>query len=303
MKPAPSNTQIAIQALTTIRNKDNLLFSQTPYFWKLSDLSVLYPNYFDIKTPISQSIARQLDETVIKNIPEFASIVQHPVHILTVNETYNIGKELKDNTWHGILQIRNGHNQHFTNVACEYLFGTKKGSAAQLAQAYFLFPNKTAEEIVSKAKEIRFERIRNAIIDLSTVLSGIVNRARYANKDSFSEVWALIWRNLYNVSDIHILRDKYGIKTSPIDYVAEPELIEIYLVLNEIIQKLANIPSLTIDEVKNWAARCAYFARTRLISKGKVPESNFTGKNSYNRLVKIRNARKKFWMENYQISL
>lgn len=299
-KNIPSNAELIKQTLNTRRYSASNLFSpseNTPYFWKLSDLSILYPNFFDVHTPISQYTCNKLANIITRTIPEFHNLPEQPVHILTTKETYNI--YLKQNN--KIKTVKNAPNQHLTNVACEYLFGQLNG--AELEQACFLYPDKDAHELTIKAAELKFEHRRNQVARTSNLLSAIINHAHGANKNSFREIWSLIWQTLYNVKTMDVLRNEHNVKTSPIDYMKPQTLRFVDAMLQEIALNFATRTDYSIDEVRYVAKTKASFARKEFLNYGSTPEKQLLKQNSYHIIERTRKARKKFWRENYLLSL
>ena len=295
----PSNTEIVYQALNLRRHQEKDLFSEDekPCYWKLSDLAILYPMFFDARTPVSAQTIKKINNNVLDHVPEFYQLTPQPVHVLNTKETYNIYiKDIQE-----IKTIRNGTNQQLTRVACEYLFRQIKG--AEFEQAYFLFPQKNSEELTLAAEDIKFERLRDQIASSSNILSAIINRASGATKSSFSEVWSTMWRTLYGVKNMDELRTRFNIKTSPIDYMKPQTLVYMNSLLQEIILKFCNNNHVHIDEIKDFACTKMMFARARFARYGSKPEEQLLEKSSYRQIEKIREARIKFWNEHFPLSL
>ena len=299
-KETPSNAELIRQTLNTKGCQNNDLFAQDtnmPIFWKLSDLAILYPNFFDVREPISQLVINKLHSTIRHAIPEFTTLTPRPVHILTTKDTYNIYIKQRNQ----IKTLRNAPNQYLTGVACEYLFGQHSGT--ELEQACFLYPNKNSVELTAAAQELKFENRRNQIARTSNLISAIINRAKDSNKNSFRDIWSTIWQTLYNVKSMETLRLKYNVKTSPIDYMKSQTLRFIDAMLQEIALQFTNKSEYSINEVRYIAKEKAKFARAEFFRYGSSPELQLLKKNSYHIIEKIRNARKKFWQENYPQSL
>jgi len=296
----PSRAELIKQTLNTRRCRENDLFreySQNPFFWKLSDLAILYPDLFDAKKPVSQQTANKIDTMVVSAIPEFEQLTEKPVHILSVKEPYNIYDSEKNR----IKIVRNGKDQHLTCVTCEYLFGQQKGT--ELEQAYFLYPNRTTQNLIDAAQNLKFEKIRNQISQTSNLLSAIINHAHGADKTSFGHTWSLIWKNLYHVKSMDVLRKEYNIKTSPIDYMKQQTLIFINAMLQEIVFNFSNRASYNLVDVQQHAKEKAENARAKFFQYGSTPEAQLTEKSTYSIIEKIRNDRKNFWHKNYPLSL
>jgi hypothetical protein len=296
----PSSAEIIYNALNQRRHQDSSLFSETetsPY-WKLSDLAILYPDFFDVKAPVSQQTIKKIKNTVLDScVPEFYDLTQEPIHVLNTKETFNF--YIKDTD--EIKTVKNGTNQKISPVACEYLFRQIQG--AEFQQAYFLYPDKNADELIIAAQEIRFERIRDQIASSSNILSAIINRANGAKKSSFSEIWSTIWHILYHINNMDELRTQYNIKSSPIDYMKPQTLIYMNSILQDIILRFYNKGNVHINEIKDYAATKAALARAHFIRYGSTPEKQFLEKSSYSRIEKIRQSRVKFWKKYYPLSL
>ena len=300
-KHIPSRAELIQRTLDTRRHQEeadlfNSNTSKTP-FWKLSELAILYPSIFNPKNPISPQTANKIALKVTDAVPEFRKLTERPVHILTIKETYNIYNP----TTNRIETVKNGTNQYLTNVACEYLFRQQKDT--ELEQAYFLYPNKDAAELETAANELKFEKIRTHIAQTSNLLSAIINRANGATKSSFHKTWSLIWETFYNVKSMEELRTQYNIKTSPIDYMKLKTLVFINAMLQEIVFNFANKSSYNLADVHKHAQVKAAMARAEFFKYKTTPEEQLIEKSSYYTLERIRNARKRFWLEHYPISL
>ena len=296
----PSNSEITYQALNQRRNQDNALFTETelsPY-WKLSDLAILYPNFFNVKQPVSQGTVNKIRNNILDTcIPEFQDLTPEPVHVLNVKETYNF--YIKDTN--EIKTAKNSLNQKLSPVACEYLFRQLKG--AEFEQAYFLCPDKNVDELIPISQELHFERIRDQVASSSNILSALINRAQGHTKTSFSEIWATMWHILYHVNNMDELRTHFNIKSSPIDYMKPQTLIYMNSIFQDIILHFCNRTYIHVDEIKDYAATKAALARANFVRYGSKPEEQLLEKSSYSRIEKIRHARIKFWKKYYPLSL
>ena len=294
-KNFPSNTEFICKALNQKCDKDNDLFSETACYWKLSDLALLFPKYFDVKTLVSQQTINQIEKNVIDSIPEFRELTPQPVHVLKIKESYNIYTNDK------LEFIKNGLDQKLSRVACEHLFRQKPG--AEIQQAYFMFPNQTAQELNASAQKIHFERARDNISASSNILSAIINRAIGSNKQSFRDVWSEFWRTLYATNSLEDFRTIHDIKTSPIDYMPTQTLIFINGILQEIVLQFCDKNQVHIQEIIKMAHKKALYARAEFIKHGALPEEKLTNTNSYYQIIKMRKLREKFWREHYPLSL
>jgi len=299
-KQTLSQADLIKQTFNVRRYRENDLFheyNQNPFFWKLSDLALLYPNFFDVKKPFSQKTVNRMNATVFATIPEFEQLTERPVHILTVKEPYNLYNPKTEK----IQRVKKGKDQHLTNIACEYLFRQLDG--AELEQAYFLYPERPAHELLNAAKDLKFEKIRDRIAQTSNLLSAVINRAYGADKSSFRKIWSLIWETLYNAKTMDILRERHNIKTSPIDYMKPQTLIFINGMLQEIVFTFSNKPSYTIADIYRHAKEKASMARAKFFQYGSSPEKQLVEKSTYSTIKRIRDNRKYFWYQNYPLSL
>lgn len=299
-KNIPSRAELIKQTFNTRCQQENDLFhniNTNANFWKFSDLAILYPQFFDMKKLVSPKTAHTIKNMVIDTLPEFENLTEEPVHILTVKEPYNIYNPETNR----IRTVKNGTDQHLTNVACEYLFRQQNG--AELEQAYFLSPDKPGDELIDLAQKLKFEKIRNQIAQTSNLLAAIINRAYNADKSSFSKIWSLIWETLYKVKSMDSLREHYNIKTSPIDYMKPQTLIFINAMLQEIVLNFANKPFYTTADIYNHAKTKATLARAQFVKYGSLPEKQLTEQSTCSIIEKIKRARKNFWHANYPKSL
>ncbi len=295
----PSRSEVIYQALNQRSHQDKNLFSENkqPRYWNLSDLALLYPTFFNMKSPVSAGMIKQINKNVLDHIPEFIDITPEPIHVLNEKETYNVyDKDTKE-----LKTVKNGTNQKLTRVACEYLFRQCKGAAFE--QAYFMFPHKSVAELDKITETINFERIRDQVAASSNILSAIINRSRGAKNFSFGEIWSAMWRAFYYVKDMEDLRIRYNIKKSPLDYMKTRTLIYVNGLLQEIILKFCNDNYVHVDEIKNFAITKMQLARAHFIRYGSTPEEQLLEKSSYHTIEKIRDARIKFWQEQFPISL
>lgn len=294
-----TNTEIICRTLDQIQNQDNLLFSEykTPQFWRLSDLELLYPTIFKTEIPFSWDIRKKIQEYAESTVPEFVNLTPKPIHILNTQESYNI-VDRQTNTVH---TKRKAANQFLTRVACEYIFRQHPGT--ELQQAYFMNPGKTVSEIDIAKDNIKLERARQQITDSSKILSAIVNRSRGANKNSFSEIWGTMWHTLYKVKNMDELRNGYGIKTSPLDYMSATTLIFMNNMLQNVISHFCTEPNCNVETIKSAIQNMANITRRRFIEYGSTPEAQILSKRTVSTVEKVQKERTKFWKQYYPISL
>ena len=298
----PSESEFICTALNQRRNQTNDLFGEGACFWKLSDLALLYPNIFNMNSLVSQYTVNNMTEDITNHIPEFQSLTTQPVHVLKIKSSYNMHPNpMNPNE---ITFVKKGNDQQLSRVACEYLFRQISGTAIQ--QAYFMFPQKTPDEISEISKEINFERLRAKSIQSNNVFSAIVNRASGSRKISFDDVWATFWRIFYNENNMNELRARYDIKKgqSPFDRMNMQTLDFTLKIVQEIIMQFRNQNPAYIQDIINFTQYKALSARKQYQDKfGTNPENTLTDKNTYNIVEKVRRMRKAFWQNEYPISL
>ena len=278
--------------------QDNTLFSdeKTPCYWKMSDLAHLYS--FNMDNMVSTGRIYELKALVEKNIPEFKELYPQPIHILNIKDTYTI----RDKATNQIKTVKNGPNQNLSRVACEYLFSLNPRN--HIEQTYFLFQNKTVEEIADAAKDVRLANERARVSDSNKKLASVINRSYGATPvQSFQKIWSLIWQVIFNIKDMETLRQIYHIKNSPVDYMTPLGLNIANNMLTDIITKCGNEPYLNVDRVERIAERSALIARNRFAEYRTSPASQLLPDTTANRIGKINRARKKFWRTYYPESL
>ena len=294
-----SNTELACKALDQKQNQEKLLFGEyeTPQFWRLSDLELLYPAMFETRVPFSSGTINRLRNYALGIVPEFKDLTPEPVHILKIKDTFST----IDRQTNTVMNVKNGNNQLLTRIACEYIFSEFPGT--ELQQAYFMSPNKTVEEIDTLKNDIKLEHARDQIAKSSQILSAIVNRARGANKNSFSEIWGAMWHTLYNVQNMDELRNGYNIKTTPLDYMSAITLSFVNGMLQNVISQFYTRQNNNVESIKSTVQNMANIARRRFIEYGSTPEAQILPKRTNSVIDRVKKTREKFWKQYYPISL
>jgi len=272
-------------------------------FWNLSDLAILYPAYFNTHNLIQQKTIQRFTNTILSNIPEFQNINPKPIHITTIEQKFClIDKDTKT------AKIKHGTDQQISRTACEFLFHEIPG--AEFEQAYFLFPNQNIDTLNSVIENLRFEKARSEISTSSKIISSMINHSRYRD---FEAIWASMWTTLFAVRNMQELRERYKIKTSPMDYMKYKTLIYINNLLRQIIEKHSNSinthnqssdnTSIEIEELQNSLKDMALKARADFRYYGSTPEAQLLDYNTYPKIQKIQKQRINFWKENFLKSL
>lgn len=266
-------------------------------YWRLSDLANLYPNIFNVQRPITPSDIFKINNTIKNSVPEFKNLSRIPVHVLDVRETYNILLP-ETNT---IQTVKNSSNQYLTRVACEYLFSKETGYTLQ--QAYFMYPNTNTNELLLSAENIRLERLRGLIKNTNGSLSSIIRRAYDFKTDSFGHVWSALWRSFYGTQDMSV-KDRYTLKSSPINYMDSNTLAYTIALLTDIINHFICSQHYSISDIVNVIHVKGFRARIDFKAiYGKNPEDLLKDKDSSKTISKVQQDRINFWNQYYPSSL
>jgi hypothetical protein len=305
MNNNPSPREINIyKTLNQRRHQDNTsLFGgqETSSYWTLADLTILYPNDFDISQPISTSVITKINGMVFNSIPSFRNLTPQPVHMLSFKEDYNAF--VKDA--HEIKIVKNGTNQKLSPVVCEYLFSQING--AEFEQAYFMCQNQQIEDVKAVANQIKFARIRNQVKELSESFSSVIKHAGGSNLNSYSDVWSYLWCRLFNVQSMDDLRQKYCLKENEtiLDYMTLAPLSYTHNILQEILSRIYSRKHVSIAEIKYIISvvispdRIAQFAKDY-----SDPAIHYTQKNTESSmLAPINRAKTALWKKAYPVSL
>ena len=291
-------TKTICHLLNQRRHQDNFLFSdnEMPYYWKLSELTNLYPSKFNMQTPISSNEIYKMELTIFDNIPELKNLNPHPNHLLNVKENYT----LKDHDTKNVKIIKNSLNQNLSCVMCEYLFGTQH---YYIEQAYFLFPNETPEKIANAARDLKTADLRPQITNYVKKLTSIINNSINTSTTSYNAVWSEIWNTLYNTYSISNLRETYNIKGSPIDYMTPTALHVTNNMLKNITEECSHTYPLNTEKIINIARKWAIHARNQFINHNTYPCMHLSKQKTQTKIKNIITARENFWRKNYPLSL
>lgn len=301
--PSPREANI-YRALNQRKHQDSAsLFGteETSAYWTLSDLTIMYPYNFDINQPISSLLISKINTEIFKAIPQFKDLTPQPIHMASFKETYNAF----DTKTRQITIVKNGTNQKFSPIVCEYLFSQIDG--AEFEQAYFLCPNKQIEEIKALADLIKFVKIRKQTKESSNSLSSLTKHAIGSTIDSYSEIWSFLWCKLFNVKTMEVLRTKYNLKgdDSILEHMKLPTLIYTNKILQEILSQIYNKPRVSIAEIKHIISNVISPDRIEYFVKNHTdPAVNYTQKTTENTiLAPINKARVALWQKQYPLSL
>ncbi len=302
--PREEKIKQVINILNPLRRQDTDLFSTSkkPVYIKLSDLSNWYPNIFNINRPISNDMINMMNNDIKTSLPKINTFGY--THVLNFKEDYSLRNPQNDT----ITIIKKGNNQKLTSVACEYIFRhfnqNTYDNNTSIEQAYFLSQSKTVSEINTLAQKIQIEQIRKIIAINSKQLWSITNHSYAADTRSTKEIWSSLWRGFYAVNSMADLRDAKNIKTSPIDYMPIENLYFINDVLNNIITQCLAKRNITINDIKFIISTTANRTRNLFIKTyKKAPENCLLKESAKNTPEQVQNIRKRFWLENYPISL
>lgn len=278
---------------------DNQMFLETPpvCFWRLSDLALLYPDFFNIKNTISQQETYEINKHITNLVPKLKNLTPTPIHVLTIKDNYVI----HDYKTQRPRLILNGTNQYLTSVACEYLF--KKFDNTETEQAYFLSTNNQNSNPTELIPEIKIERIRNQVSFNCRIFSSLIKNAQGANKFYFASIWKMIWDNIYGVNVIDTLQQRYNVKTTIIDHMSFLSLNIVNQMLQKIIFKYRNSASQNIQTLMDITQRMAILTNNTFAKYNTHPLNELSHQNTHNRIKKLNHVRIKFWNEYYPKSL
>ena len=284
------------------KHKKNSLFDsfQPQYFWRLSDLSLKYPQSFNVQTLFSSTEAYNLKNYALEMVPNFKQLEYSPVHIETVRETYNI----YDSKTQRMTTKQNGKNQNLSIIACEYQFN--KIPRHEIEQAYFLFPGNSAETILDKSEELRLVHARQQMSETMKRLSSLINKSEHNVPNAFAFIIGNFWCKLYNVENTERLHSQYNIKNnlSPLDYMPANTLIYINNILQQAMDDLWSKRYYSFDQIKECIENAALFTRSMFIYRYSTkPELHLLKDNTQSRISEIIKARKNLLKEYYPLSL
>lgn len=292
-----------VRALNQRRHQDISLFgdTETSYYWKLSDLTILYNHFFNIKDPVSLGVVTNINGHVFKSIPNFRNLISQPVHILNfTDKNFNAFS----NESYDIKIISNGTNQKLSPVACEYLFGQFTGT--EFEQAYFMCLNQPIEKIKEVSNLLKFNKVREQVKRSSDTLASLIKRSTESRLDSYSEVWSFLWCRLFDMRTMDDLRTRYQIKEyeTIMNYMQLKPLIFVNGLLQEIIQGICNRSKPNKQEIKDIILRTISDSRVYYFKCNFTSPENYTTKNTENSIIgQIQKAQKSFWQLYYPVSL
>ncbi len=300
--PTPKEIHI-YKTLNQRRHQDNTSIfggEETASYWTLADLTIMYPNYFDIDQPISSSVITKINGQVFKAIPRFQNLTPQPVHMLNFKETYNAFVK----TAHTIQIIKNGTNQKLSPVVCEYLFGQING--AEFEQAYFICQNQQIENIKTVSNLIKFAKLRNQVKQLSENLASVTKHAIGSNLNSYSDIWSFLWCRLFNMRTMDDLRIKYNLKDgeSIMEYMTLEPLIYVNNLLQAILLRVYERQKVSIDEIKYLISTVISSDCIAQFNKNYSAPENYAQKNTENSIITpVNRVKTNFWKEYYPLSL
>jgi hypothetical protein len=275
--------------------------SKSPEFWLWSDLTPLYPKFLNKSTFIPTDwFSDKMHATIIQNVPAFEAMVEKPVHIKTIN-TNNVYQQV---TPCDTFELEKTMDQKLTRLACEYLF--KQYYGAEFAQAYFLFPNATLNELNDKIDDIKIYRRHQDIHNVIRQAASIILRVTGRTKATVYEIYQNTWTQFFNTENLADLKKQYNIKHSPfdniqLDFSLYPNQWDyVYNMFRDMINQLDPHEILTLDDVTEQCNECAQIQRYMLKKHtGKNPEEFLTKIDLGAKAKQIDMERKQFWFKNY----
>lgn len=291
------------KTLNQKRHQDNIsLFGgfETAPYWTLADLTIMYPNCFDIHQPISTSVITKINGQVFKAVPIFQNITPQPVHMLNFKGTFNAFVK----TAHEIQTVKNGTNQKLSPVVCEYLFSQING--AEFEQAYFICQNQPYENVKAISNLIRFAKMRTQVKQLSENLASVTKHAIGSNLNSYSDIWSFLWCRLFNMRTMDDLRTKYNLKDSEsiMEYMTLEPLSYVNNLLQAILLRAYERQKVSIDEIKYLISTVISSDCIAQFNKNYSIPENYTQKNTENSIIApVNRAKTNFWKEYYPLSL
>lgn len=282
-------------------NKTKKQEAKSPEFWLWSDLTPLYPKFLNKSTLIPTDwFSDKMHATITQNVPAFKTLVEKPVHTKTIN-TKNVYQHVKPCD---ALELEKTMDQKLTRLACEYLF--KQYYGAEFAQAYFLFPNATFNELIDKIDDIKIYRRHQDINNVVKQAASIILRTTGKTKTSVHNVYEHAWAQFFGTENLNELKAKYDIQHSiydhmQLDFQCYPNQWDyVYNMFNDMINQLDPHEILTLDEVIKQCNTCAQIQRHMLNKHtGKNPEEFLTPVDLGTKSKQIDMERKQFWFKNY----
>lgn len=275
--------------------------AKSPEFWLWSDLTSLYPRFLDKSTFIPTDwFSDKMHATITQNVPAFKTMIEKPVHIKTIN-TNNVYQHV---TPCDTFELEKTMDQKLTRLACEYLF--KQYYGAEFAQAYFLFPNATLNELNDKIDDIKMYRRRQDINNVVKQAASIILRTTGKPKEYVHDIYGNAWTKFFGTENLTELKNKYDVQHSiydhmQIDFQCYPNQLDyVYNMFRNMINQLDPHQILTLDDVTNECNECAQIQRYMLKKHtGKNPEDFLTKIDLAAKAKQIDTDRKQFWFKNY----
>ena len=279
------------------QSKGNTLFETEPkYFWRLSDLSLMYPDVFNPQVPFSSTYIYNFNHS--KTNEAFLKELDYiPVHFENIRETYNIRDSM------GRMLTKNGKNQNLSNVACEHVFNKHIGY--HIEQAYFIYPNASLTELYKQSEEIKLAHARQQIAQTMKELSSFINRCSCKRgPDPYALIIGNFWNTLFNAENSYELHTNNNIKSylSPLDYMRANTLNYINKLFRNVIEQFEN-KDVTFDQIMLSLTDAAQKARYFFATKNTTPEACLFPDKTNIRIENVQRARVKFLSAYYPISL
>ena len=274
---------------------------KSPEFWLWSDLTSLYPKFLNKSAFIPTDwFSDKMHTTIIQNVPAFETMVDKPVHVKTIN-TNNVYQQV---TPCDTFELEKTMDQKLTRLACEYLF--KQYYGAEFAQAYFLFPNATFNELIDKIDDIKIYRRHQDINNVVKQAASIILRTTRKTNMFVHDVYENAWAKFFGTENLAELKAKYDVQHSiydhmQLDFQCYPNQWDyVYNMFRDMINQLDPHQILTLDDVTNECNECAQTQRYMLKKHtGKTPEEFLTKIDLGAKSKQIDTERKQFWFKNY----
>lgn len=278
---------------------------KSPEFWLWSDLTSLYPKFLNKSAFIPTDwFSDKIHTTIIQNVPAFETMVDKPVHVKTIN-TNNVYQQV---TPCDTFELEKTMDQKLTRLACEYLF--KQYYGAEFAQAYFLFPNATFNELIDKIDDIKIYRRHQDIHNIIKQTASIILRVTKRTKATVCEIYNNTWATFFNTQNLDKLKEQYNIQHSlfdnmQLDFSCYPNQWDyIYNMFRDMKIHLDEHQELELEDVINQGKESAQIQRYMLQKHtGKTPEEFLTKVDLGLKSKEIDMQRKLFWFQNYKKSL
>lgn len=275
---------------------------KSPEFWLWSDLASLYPKFLNKSAFIPVDwFSDKMHTTITQSVPAFEAMIEKPVHVKTIN-TNNVYQHV---TPCDTFELEKTMDQKLTRLACEYLF--KQYYGAEFAQAYFLYPNATVDELNDKVDDIKIYRRHQDIHNVIRQSASIILRVTGRTKATVCEVYKNTWAQFFDTENLDDLKQQYNIQHSPfdnmqLDFSCYPNQWDyIYNMFRDMITQLDPHEALETEDVIKQCTESAQIQRNMLKKHtGKTPEEFLTKIDLGLKSKQIDNDRKQFWFKNYK---